>query len=255
MSKRPSIFVSYSTVDESIARIVRNLFEERGHDTQLLKLQQTMTDDFIMDLLRKEVAANDWMVVIDSQHAKQSNWVMFERAVAGIYHKRIYHIDADQANTSGDNQSLGAYLSTEVASISRRLRVFISYAARDSASAARIRETLEQEGYETLDGRGISDVKGGPEWEGQVRQAIQLTMQKGVLIFLVSKASGQSVYARSELMLAMHFAHIGQGRVLPCLLSDNMIDGPFELVLSQYIDFRSDFDRGLGVLTSSLASL
>ena len=84
MAGAASIFISYSTQDETIARTIRNLFEERGHDALFLKLHQHMTEEFIMDLLRDEVKARDWMVTVDTQQAQQSNWVAFERAVAGI---------------------------------------------------------------------------------------------------------------------------------------------------------------------------
>lgn len=257
MPHSPSIFISYSTQDEHIARTARNLFEERGHDVQLLKFHQSMTDDFIMDFLRKEVAANDWLVVIESEHARDSHWVMFERSVAGIYHKRVYQIDITPPAMPTESESQNAYLRAQVASISRRLSVFISYTHHDQDIARRIHEALAREGYEAWD--ATTSLTPGENWQQRIHEEIERTMERGVMLVLISDATNQSAYVRAELDSALQLAQSGKGFIIPCLVSKPKNGyaamAPFSLLTYQYLDMTRNFDQAMALLTSRLAEL
>ncbi len=82
MTGRATIFVAHSTYDLADARLVRNLFEDRDYDVLLLRLSQSMTDDFLGTLLQREIQARDWLVVVSSENVQRSSWVEFEETYA-----------------------------------------------------------------------------------------------------------------------------------------------------------------------------
>jgi hypothetical protein len=252
MTNQASVFISYSTLDEAVGRKVRNLFEERGHDALLLKLQQYMTEDFIIDLLRNEVKARDWVATIDSQHAGKSIWVAFERVIASIYHKPIYHVDADCAGGSSVPDAEDACLRAQVGHISRRLRVFLSYSSSDKAIADRIDAALREAGYETFYDQPT--VSPGGKWIEQVQQAIDDTLERGIILVLVSENSMRSRWVNEELSYALSRPGAYAGQIIPVLIPP-AAPMPEPLAAIQALDMRQDLDQAIEQLLSTLQKL
>lgn len=248
MTGKPSIFISYSTQDEKIARAVRNLFEEREHEVLLLKLAQTMTEDFIMDLLRKEMKARDWCVVIQSAHAQKSYWVNFETSVAHIYHKPVFYLDVACAEQEHAD-ILGSCLRGEVADISRHLRVVMSYARADEAMAQKIRSDLLNDGYEVWTYQ--TDIVPGVSWQEQIQRGIDDVLERGAFLSLVSANSVNNSWVAQELL----YAQSRNGFIIPCLIHPKPSQLPPLLTHLQFVDLTKDYVHGMKEIRSALETL
>jgi hypothetical protein len=255
MGSSPSIFISHGSQDEVVARKIRNLFEDRGHETLLLKLQQSMSEDFIMELLRKEVKARDWLVVVDSAYAQASNWVSFEQTAARLYKKPVYHVDAACASRSG--RVLDECLRSEVADISRKLRVFLSHSHADNAITQQIQKELAAWGFEVL--VDLSGLTAGASYIQRTTTGIDAALENGAFVILVSANSVSSRWVEMEQNYALVKLRQGggapRGAIIPCMISPRAVEAPMLLSTFRYVDFTGDFDHGLEELRRWLQAL
>lgn len=211
MAGRATIFVAHSTQDLADARLVRNLFEDRDHDVLLLRLSQRMTDDFLGTLPQREIRARDWLVVVSSENAQRSIWVEFEETYARERAKPVFYIQlAECSHLSGDDRA--NCIGTQVSSISRAIRVFMSYHREDMDVARRIAANLTARGFEVwLD---LESMPAGANFQKEIFGAIDRTLENGAMVVLVSSGSMEGEWVLQEL----NYALAQEGRVVPCLV-------------------------------------
>ncbi len=224
---------------------MRNLFEERDHDVLLLKLSQQMTEEYLRELLVREIQARDWLVMLHSANADRSNWVSFERQFAENRHKPVFEIDLTACAHLSDSECLD-FLTTQVGKISRCIRVFLSYSRVDEDLSERLARDLEAKGFEVW--RDKEQLQGGDLWEEQITLAIDKTLERGALVVLMSEASLRSGFVRNEVGHAL----ARRGRVIPCLVHGTTDAVPPELRTIQWIDFSPSYERGLSTLVDAL---
>jgi hypothetical protein len=247
-ARQATVFLAHSSLDIKEARRVRNLFEERNHDVLLLKLSQRMTEEYLRELLVREIQARDWLVMLRSAHADRSSWVGFERHFAENRHKPVFEIDLAACAHLSDSECLH-FLATQVGKISRCIRVFLSYSRQDSGDLSeRLARDLEAKGFEVwLD---KDQLHGGDLWVEQTTQAIDKTLERGALVLLMSKTSLRSVFVRNEVRHALG----RKGRVIPCLVHRDTDAVPPELRTFHWINFSPSYQRGLSELVHALNS-
>jgi len=244
-SAGPTIFVAHSSVDIDAARHLRNTLEELNHDVLLLKLSQNMTEKFLENLLRKEIQARDWLVVIRSENSQQSKWVEFEERFARERGKPVFSIDLDRCRSLSAEEA-AKFLRKEASKISRRIRVFLSYSRNEQPLAQRLARDLRLQGFEVwLD---LEQLKAGEVWATQIQEAIDRTLQRGALVFLLSEQSARSEYAMSEVKYALG----RKGHVIPCLLGPSSAEMPDWLRRAACADFSRNYEQGFRELLESL---
>lgn len=103
--------------------------------------------------------------------------------------------------------------------------VFISYSRQDSDFADRIEKRLREEGLSCfVDRKGIS---GGADFPAVLSQAI---LDSGLLLYLASSNSYQSLFTRKEVLFAVN--NKGCDHILPLLLDDSPMPKSLEFLLS-----------------------
>ncbi len=215
--KKPSIFISHSSRDLRVARAVRNLLEDRDHHVLLLGLLQELPDDQIRALLTAEVVAREWLVLIDTDYARQSKWVQFEIEIARQY-KRTFHTVAGERFMAATRYEIEEKLRPCIDSFSRSLRIVLSYAHQDKASASLLTQVLGDAGYEFWTDDSIP---AGSIWEKVIQQEIDDALERGIFMPIISNASLGSAFVQSELNYAYEQ---GKGFILPVVIGDFDID-------------------------------
>jgi hypothetical protein len=244
--ERATIFLAHSSLDIKEARQVRNLFEEMDHDVLLLKLSQQMTESYLKGLLRREIQARDWLVMLRSVNADGSAWVGFEQHFAEVRKKQVFEIDLDKCRALNGKDLLKC-LTGQVARISRNIRVFLSYSRSEHAVATRLQSDLKVRGYEVwLDG---TQLRAGDDWLKQTAEAIDRTLEKGALVLLLSEAAISSPWVMREVRYALE----RKGLVVPCLVGRRPSRVPVDLEVIHWVDFTASYERGIGRLLATLS--
>jgi TIR domain len=118
---------------------------------------------------------------------------------------------------------------------------FFSYSREDSEFAVRLAEDLKAAGANVwLD---QLDIEAGTLWDREVQKALAICPR---MLVILSPTSVNSDNVLDE----VSFALSKQKRVIPVLYRE--CDIPFRLARVQYIDFRTDYARGLKALLSTL---
>jgi hypothetical protein len=244
MNEKPTIFIAHSNIDIVFARIVRNCFEDLGHDALLLKLSQQMTEDYLETLLRREIQARDWIVIALSENSRRSNWVAFERSYAKETQKPIFHIELEKCIHLKDPK-LTNCLKKQVEQIKHEIQVFISYSRHDSEMARRISRDLRNAGYNAwLD---IEKLQSGSNWMETTRNGLDRSIETGGLVVLLSESSINSKFVMEEFLYVMQ----NGGRVYPCIVSP-ISRFPIMLESIQCIDLTRSYERGASQLLEAL---
>lgn len=243
--QKAAIFLAHSSQDFAQARLVRNLFEDEGHDVLLLKLSQQMERDFLETLLKREIEARGWLVIVRSAHARASQWVSFEREYGQSTGKPIYTIDLEACGGLA-GPSLQDCLKSQVERVAKNFRVFLSYSRRDSVVADRVRDDLRARGYEVWIDR--DEIGLGDDFVATLHGAIDETLARGALVLLMTSSALHSDFVRHELSYALS----RHGRVVPCLVEGDGSAVPPELATIQWADFRRSYADGLTHLIAGL---
>ena len=129
------IFVSHSHNDLKKVRLIRNYLEDREIEPILFYLhcmkdgsQKDMED--LWNLIKREIDARDWVLYLDSESARKSEWVQNEIEYAR-QSKEGHIIQIDLNNGLEEIQN-------RIESVARAMRVYISYCKRDWKLALRL---------------------------------------------------------------------------------------------------------------------
>lgn len=72
------VFVSHAHKDIHEIRKIRNVLEENGLEPICFYLRCLNDNDEILDLIKREIDAREWFLLVDSKNARESNWVKTE---------------------------------------------------------------------------------------------------------------------------------------------------------------------------------
>ena len=121
---------------------------------------------------------------------------------------------------------------------------FISYSREDSEFALRLAQDLRAAGASVWIDQ--LDIRPGKPWDNAIEDALQ---NSPLMLAVLSPTSVRSENVRDEIAYALKQGKI----VVPVLYMDCVI--PLRLERKQYIDFRSDYARGLNALLHHLRIL
>ena len=98
------------------------------------------------------------------------------------------------------------------------MRIFLSYASEDHASAEMVKESLAARGHDVFFDRDAGNLPAGATFEDKIEQAIA---QAEAFVFLISQHSITSgCFALTELSIAQQKWPSADGRVLPVMLGE-----------------------------------
>ena len=230
LSRQPSIFISHSSKDVAVARAVRNLLEDRNHRfVDLIGLASLEGKNTVQQchFFVDEIASRDWLVLIDSENAQKSPYVQFEIATARVLRKPFYTIDGKRFLTLGTRLDVESGLRPCVESLSRGLRIFMSYSVQDRSTAESVADWLEDRKYETFTDRLVGI---GESWRNRIEDEIKEAAEQGVIIVLMSKNWLASKFTTREFELAWKMG----GQVLPIALEPVNLPEPHSHI--QFLD-------------------
>lgn len=232
--REPSIFISHSSRDIIVARSVRNLLEDRNHNfVGLIGLASFSgrPKEEIFRLLSDEIKARDWLILIDSENAQQSEYVQFEIEFAKSIKKPFYTIQCDRFSRGTDRYEIERSLVPCIAVFSRGLRLFFSYQTRDMEFVKQLSQAMVDQNFEVwLDQENITP---GVYWESAISEAIDSVLDYGVFVVFLSRNSLRSQYVHAEIDHAVQ----QRAMILPILLEQiNYSDLPISLQKIQYLD-------------------
>ena len=123
---------------------------------------------------------------------------------------------------------------------------FISYSRRDAEVMLRIVSYLRGEGLKIwIDNEKL--VPGTPIWEREIEKAIDAAY---AIVVVLSPDAKESIWVLNELTLADEY----KKRVFPVLVRGDFRDSiPFRLVTRQFVDLRTNEERGLESLSVALS--
>jgi hypothetical protein len=245
----PSIFISHSSNDVVVARAVRNLLEDRNHKfVELIGLAflTLATEKDVFDLLEKEVQARDWLLLIDSENARASKYVQFEIETAQRLKKPFYSIDCNRFLGHSNRYEIEKILKPCVATFSRGLRLFLSYARRDR-QVVQIEDALRSEKYEIWD--ATTEISPGVDFIAQIRKGIEYVAEQGIFVLFLTKESVQSQWVHAEISSALQLNAL----FLPILMEKvDLLELPISIRQIQYLDvtqYRSLDDVNKAIVT------
>lgn len=248
-NKKPSIFISHSSKDMTIARAVRNLLEDRSHFVGFFGWLQQMDDPEIEAFLDAEIRMHTWLVLIETENAHNSLWVQFEIERAKQYGKVIYTLDAQRfvsrAETTRIDMELDAELRHCVKKLSIGFRIFLSHTRPDAAFAAALHDDLTRDGFEVYD----FDLNPPPAevWQETLKEAIHEVAESGIFVALISRTSLQSEFWKVGLL----FAQARNALVLPVIIEAIDPDEiPLPLRQLNWLDVSDAADPNARILAS-----
>ena len=135
------IFLSHSHKDINKVRQIRNQLEEEGFEPLCFYLKCLEDADEIEDLIKREIDAREWFIFINSDNSRSSKWVSLERDyIAKVSNKKVLTIDID------DEDSINKTLHK----IKENLRVFFTYAQKDTSLARQIQNAFGSKDYQVF---------------------------------------------------------------------------------------------------------
>ena len=173
------IFVSHSNRDLTAVRRIRNAVEAKGAQPILFFLKQDVPDDLLRAFLKREIAARNFFILCQSEHAAISPFVRFEvEEVQALPHVKRIDIDLDLP-WEQQAQLIENLLSDATA--------FVSYAASDRDAAEPFLQFFAQQDFAVFD--PAQDLRPGEPFQHAIQRAIADAARSGYLIqFITAKA-------------------------------------------------------------------
>lgn len=235
------VFLSHSHKDMDKVRLIRNYLEEMGFDPLCFFLKCLEEDAEIFQLVKREIAAREWFVYLDSQNARGSYWVPQELECAQKAGKAIIKIDLEKETSMEE-------ISNTIAS---SMRVFLSYSSKDERLAHRLYRYLLSKDLQVFI---ALDIKFGEDFAKAITSAISEASKNGCVIVLITKYSVNSKMVLNELMYAVK----ENASILPIAVGDFELPLEFKYFLShlQFLSFQKeqemDFEKIYEVLKGIL---
>ena len=212
------VFISHAHKDIRRIRGIRNILEKNGLEPICFYLRCLSDHDEIFDLIKREIDAREWFLLVDSENARKSTWVKTE-----VEYIRAKNKEKIVSVTLEDEGSILPVLNK----LSNSMRVFLSYSRPDISLAGQIADACLRRDLRVF--FDVNDIRIGTDWADQITSALTEASEKGCVVSIISSNSAKSDYFFREQMLAMkHSAFI-----LPIVVDDIGLSGDM-LDLAQY---------------------
>lgn len=199
------LFLSHSHHDIQLVRRIRNTLEDNGFNpiTFFLKCMDDNPDERELDdLIKREIAARRWFILVDSENSRKSRWVRDELDyVNSLREKKIFTLDA-----SGD-------VDGQLREIMRQTRVFLSCSMRDWALADRLYQRLVEHDFLVWMDDSMSS---GGKWSEEIIEQMNLACEEGFVLLLVTEAFCNAEHCFNELNLAYR----NKGKIIPVVVGN-----------------------------------
>ena len=246
------VFISHSTKDFEIVRLVRNALEKSGRRPILFYLKCLSNKEEVNGLLKREIDARHRFVLCESKNARASEYVREEVEYIQSKNRMFETIELSEIDLESPN--VEQEILDLIKPFERRTTVFISYSRNDQDVASKLNKQLNRVGFEVWDADFYFDMMPGTatgqDWSTLIKQSIRATLDKGYVIALLGdNHSGMSI---EEIKYAYEIA---PSRVLPVTLSNREIpEFMRKYNVLDISDINSDVEKARAI-TEALISL
>ena len=217
------VFVSHAHKDIREIRKIRNVLEENGLEPICFYLRCLSDDDEILDLIKREIDAREWFLLVDSKNARESNWVKTE--VEYIKSKD----SKKMISVSLDNQDDILPVLTR---LTNSIRVFLSYSRNDQYIAQAIYDECLKHDFKVF--YDIETIKAGDNFSKAISDGIIEASRHGCVVLIISEASIHSQYVANEMLFA-----VSEGAyILPVIVDDVELPPEFMYSLANHQSYR-----------------
>ena len=246
------VFISHSTLDFEIVRLVRNALEKRERRPILFFLKCLSQKEEVSSLLKREIDARHRFILCDSKNARASEYVQEE--VDYIQSKKRMYETIDLSQINLNSPTIEQDILNLIKPFERRTSVFLSYSRDDQFLASQLKKQLNRVGFDVWDAdfyfNQMPGVATDPDWSSLIKTSIKETLDDGYFIALLGDRLGE--YSMDEIKFAYE---VDPSRVLPVALST--IVHPDFLQKYNMLDVsneRTDLDKAKAI-TEELISL
>lgn len=197
-------FLSHSHKDIEKVRQIRNYMETEGFEPLCFYLKCLEKDDEIFELIKREIDAREYFIYLNSENARNAEWVQRELEHAKATKRHIFEIDLQ------DNLSVKDLTDQ----ILKRMRVFVSYSHRDLGLAKSIVDFLVSKDLQVYYDNMI--LQPGCSWAESINQAVT----HGCFIPIITKYSLES---ESFLWELEHACMTGRS-IVPVMVGEGLFD-------------------------------
>lgn len=227
-------FISHSHLDIEKVRIIRNIIEETFFYEPILFFLKSLSEETeIKDLIKREIYERVWFIYCDSENAKNSKYVQFERNYIsklvedGMY-KKIINIDLENTDLT-DIKSIES-LKEKIRFQIKKTKLFISYHNRYFSVMSKIIELLKEKGYSIFEPK---DIVSGESWLETTQSKIKETSYTdGVFICQIDDCYSRHV--EFEIMEAIK----NNATILPLIFIDKNV----KLESNKLLDLLADYN-------------
>lgn len=198
------LFISHAHEDIEQVRKIRNYLEEEGFNPIVFFLK-SKTNRWLLDrLIKKEIRARKWFILVDSPASRSSYWVRREYEYA--------HKQADRIRLKVD---LKKEVIPQLKGIVSRTRVILTYARCDAEIANCIRDKLIQNDFQVW--CNCEDMTMVDSCTNAFSALIDNTVREGLFLLLITESAqnNNSLLRELERMIEFecHFVPVIIGNV------------------------------------------
>lgn len=217
------VFISHAHKDIHEIRQIRNTLEEKGLEPICFYLRCISDDNEVLDLIKREIDARDWFLLVDSKNARESKWVQTEvDYIRSQNPKKIVSVSLD--NQEGILPVLDR--------LSKSMKVYLCYSHKDFDIAEAIYKACVKRDFKIF---WDEDILCGEDWTTRIENEMSEVAKRGCVVLIVTKNSLASEYIKSEL----EFALSKDAFVLPIIVDDLSDMVPFRLSGKQYYQLKT----------------
>ena len=214
------VFISHSTKDFEIVRLIRNALEKMGRRPILFYLKCLSKKEEVNSLLKREIDVRPRFILCDSKNARASEYVQEE--VNYIQSKQRMYETIDLSQVDLDNPNIEQEILDLIKPFHRRTSVFLSYSRNDQSIASQLKKQLNREGFDVWDADFYLDrmpgTSTGQDWNTLIKTSIRATLDKGYFIALLGERL--SDYTIDEVKCAYK---MDPSRIFPVTISKNIL--------------------------------
>lgn len=185
------LFISHAHDDIEQVRKIRNYLEDDGFNPIVFFLKSKTFPWTLNSLIKREIRARKWFVLVDSPASRKSKWVQREVRYAEKLKGKI-KLTVD----------LSKDIIPQLKFIVRRTRVFLSYSSQDNKLAERIAAKMSDNDFQVW--QASKNIPAGSPYSEVVAEAINDTAQEGFFVMLITESSVNSAWCKRELMYALN---------------------------------------------------
>lgn len=213
------VFVSHAHKDIHEIRKIRNILEENGLEPICFYLRCLNDNDEILDLIKREIDAREWFLLVDSKNARESNWVKTEvEYIKSKDSKKMISVSLD------NQEDIIPVLSR----LSNSMRVFLSYSHKDRYIAQAIYSGCLKHDFKVF--YDLESIRVGNDWTVSSTNALEEAAKHGCVVIIISENSVNSDFVVRELNLAVS----QKAYILPIIVDDFKLPAQFMFHLSTF---------------------